>query len=65
MWMYNLMSECGIAHLIRHPIKLSGDHQAANELTAKDFISAGNQYIYQPYQWIKELIRGNYIKVLG
>jgi hypothetical protein len=61
MWMHNLMSECGIARLIRNPIKLFGDNQAANELTAKDFISTGNQYIYQPYHGIKELVKGNYI----
>ena len=53
MWMHNLMSECGLTHLIREPIKLFGDNQAANELTAKDFTSTGNQYIYQPYHWIQ------------
>ena len=60
MWMHNLMSEGGLGHLIHLPIELFGDNQAANELTAKDIISSGNQYIYQPYHRIKALVRGHY-----
>ena len=53
MWMHNLMSEGGLGHLIHLPIELFGDNQAANELTAKDIISSGNQYIYQPYHKLR------------
>ena len=35
----------------------------ANRLTAEDFISTNNQYIYLPYHWTKELVKKKIIKV--
>ena len=35
----------------------------ANRLTAEDFTSTNNQYIYLPYHWTKELVKGGHIKV--
>ena len=40
-----------------------GDNDAANNLCAEDFISTGNKYIYTPYHWIKELVKGKFIEV--
>ena len=61
MWLRQLLPEMGCEHLIREPTKLYGDNMAANQLTAKDFISSGNQYIYQPYHWIKEFVKNEHV----
>ena len=42
--------------MIREPIRICGDNQAANKLTKAHFISTGNQFKYLPYFWIQELL---------
>ena len=49
--------------MIREPTLIYGDNQSANKLTKEDFITTNNQYIYLPYHWIKELVRGGHIEV--
>ena len=63
MWVRNLAHETGLHYMIREPTLIYGDNMAANKLTKEDFISTNNQYIYLPYHWIKELVRGGEIEV--
>ena len=63
MWIRSLMKEIGLSNRVLKPTVLYGDNKAANRLTAVDFISTGNQHIYLPYHWIKELVKGMHIEV--
>ena len=63
MWVRNLLTEMGLTCFITKPTLVYGDNTAANKLTKDDFISTGNKYIYQPYHWVKELVKGGYIVV--
>ena len=63
MWIRNLARESGLSYMTREPTVIYGDNQAANKLTKEDFISSGNQYIYLPYHWVKELTRASEIVV--
>ena len=63
MWIRNLARESGLSYMTREPTIIYGDNQAANKLTKEDFISSGNQYIYLPYHWVKELTRAREIAV--
>ena len=64
VWIKQLLTEIGCEHYVDKPIDLYGDNKAALQLTMKDFITTGNQYIYQPYHWIKELCKEGYINPL-
>ena len=64
MWMRQLLDEIGMHHMNAKHMTIYGDNMAANKLTKEDFISTGNQYIYVPYHWIKELVKSNHITVL-
>ena len=63
MWIRQILPEIGCGHYVKDPTTIFGDNTAANSLTAKDFISSGNQHIYVPYHYIKELVRNKNIKV--
>ena len=63
MWIRQLLSEIGCACFITKPTVIFGDNDAANNLTDEDFISTGNKYIYTPYHWVKELVKGKFVKV--
>jgi len=63
MWLRQLLPEIGCSHYVKEPTILYGDNTAANGLTSKDFISTGNQHIYVPYHYIKELVKNKNIRV--
>ena len=61
MWARNILQEIGCSHLLTEPTQVYGDNLMANRLTAEDFVSTNNQYIYLPYHWTKELVKGGHI----
>ena len=63
VWLYNISKEIGCAYMTHKPIKVYGDNLAANRLAKEHFISTGNQYIYLPYFWTKELVEKGIIEV--
>ena len=44
MWIRQLLAEIGCDHMVKAPTVIYGDNTAANTLTAKDFITTGNQH---------------------
>ena len=40
-----------------------GDNLAANKLAKENCVTSGNQYIYLPYHYTQELVRGGNIRV--
>ena len=63
MWIRQLLAEIGCDHMVKAPTVIYGDNTAANTLTAKDFITTGNQHIYLPYHYIKELVNDKQVQV--
>ena len=63
MWMRHIFPEIGCAHYVQQPTVIYGDNTAANQLTEKDFINTGNQHIYVPYFFIKELVNSDQVTV--
>jgi len=47
-------------NIIESPTLIYGDNFAALNLTVEDFVSTGNQYIYLPYHYNKEVERLGY-----
>ena len=63
MWLHSISKEIGCAYMSHKPIQVYGDNLAANRLAKEHFISTGNQYIYLPYFWTKELVQRGIIEV--
>ena len=55
IWLRQLLAEVHMDDLIMEPTIIFGDNDTANKLVKEDFISTGNQYIYLPYHFIKEI----------
>ena len=62
-WYRQLMSEIGCKHYVSAPTLVYGDNSVANTLVKEDYVSTGNQHIYVPYHWVKELQNYNIIDV--
>ena len=65
VWLRQFLGELQFEELIDSPTVVYGDNEAANKLTKEDFITTGNQYIYLPYHWVKELTDIGHVTVLS
>ena len=55
VWFRQLVAEMGLQELIKKPTIMLADNQAANLLSQEDIISHGNQYMYLPFHYNKEV----------
>ena len=55
VWMRQLFQEMDLDHLIEHSTLMFGDNKPANILSKEDVVTSGNQYIYLPYHYNKEV----------
>ena len=55
VWMRQLLEEMGLSELTAAPYTLLADNKPANILSREDIVSSGNQYIYLPYHFNKEV----------
>lgn len=63
VWIRQLLTEMGLAALVQRPTILLGDNKAANILSREDIVSTGNQYMYLPYHYNKEVQEEGFTKV--
>jgi hypothetical protein len=56
VWIRQLLGEIGMDDLIKEPTTVYGDNIQANRLCKEHFVSSGNQHIYMPYHWNREVI---------
>ena len=61
VWMRQLLHELDEPDLITKPTLCFGDNNASIQLCLEDFVSTGNQYIYLPYHYCKEVANNGYI----
>ena len=62
VWLRQLLGELELHDMIERPTVIFGDNNAALNLTVEDFISTGNQYVYLPYHYNKEVVELGYVK---
>jgi hypothetical protein len=55
VWLRNLLTEIGLEELIQGPTVMLEDNKAAITWATEDLVSMGNQYIYLPYHYNKEV----------
>ena len=55
VWMRQLFQEMDLIHLIEHSTLMFGDNKPANILATEDVVTSGNQYVYLPYHYNKEV----------
>ena len=55
VWFRQLMSELELTALLEVPTIMLADNKPANILSQEDIVSMGNQYIYLPYHYNKEV----------
>ena len=55
IWLRQLLEELGLFDLIDQPTVILEDNKAAILLSQEDMISTGNQYMYLPYHFNKEV----------
>ena len=55
VWMRQLFQEMGLDDLLIVPTVMLADNKAANQLSREDIVTCGNQYIYLPYHYNKEV----------
>jgi hypothetical protein len=55
VWMRQLLDEMGLSFINEKPAILLADNKPANILSKEDIITSGNQYIYLPYHFNKEV----------
>jgi len=63
VWLRQLLQELGFNELVREPTVVYGDNNQANNLCYEDIVTTGNQYIYLPYHWNKEVVELGYVEV--
>ena len=56
VWLRQLLGEIGRADMIQEPTIVYGDNIQANRLCKEHFITSGNQHIFMPYHWNREVI---------
>jgi hypothetical protein len=55
IWLRQLLMEMGLTEMISKPTIMMADNLAANTLSQEDVISHGNQYMYLPFHYNKEV----------
>ena len=55
VWMRQLFQETDLIHLIENSTLMFGDNKPANMLAIEDVVTSGNQYVYLPYHYNKEV----------
>ena len=55
VWVRQLLEEMGIDSAIKRPTVMFGDNKAANILSMEDVVTHGNQYMFLPYHFNKEI----------
>jgi len=55
VWFRQLITEMGLTYLIDKPTVMFADNIAANTLSQEDVVSHGNQYMYLPFHYNKEV----------
>ena len=63
IWLRQLLEEIGDEEYVSYPTFLFGDNVQANNLCQEHFTSTGNQYIYIPYHFNREVYDLGLIKV--
>ena len=63
VWLRQLLQELGCDELVEKPTKVYGDNRQANNLCKEDIITLGNQYIYLPYHYNKEVTENGWVVV--
>ena len=63
VWIRQLLQELGFNELVDKPTRVYGDNKAANGLCSEPLISSGNQYIYLPYHFNKEVVELGFVEV--
>jgi hypothetical protein len=56
VWLRQLLAEIGRQDMITMPTVVYGDNIQANRLCKEHFVTTGNQHIYMPYHWNREVI---------
>jgi hypothetical protein len=56
VWLRQLLSEIGRDDMLQEPTVVYGDNIQANRLCKEHFVSTGNQHIFMPYHWNREVI---------
>ena len=56
-WLRDLLLELGLGDVVQEPTLTYGDNTTAIQLCEEEIISSGNQYIYTPYHYNKEVER--------
>jgi hypothetical protein len=57
VWLRQLLEEIGRHDMITEPTIVYGDNIQANRLCKEHFVSTGNQHIFMPYHWNREVVR--------
>ena len=55
VWLRQLFGEMGLDKYVKDPTVLFADNIPANTLAKEDIVTSGNQYIYLPYHYNKEV----------
>ena len=64
VWLRQLLAEIGRQDMIMAPTVVYGDNIQANRLCKEHFVTTGNQHIYMPYHWNREVIEAKMAIVL-
>jgi hypothetical protein len=64
VWVRQLLQEIGLQSMIQEPTIVLADNKPANILSKEDIVTTGNQYIYLPYHYNKEVQELGFIKVV-
>lgn len=64
LWLRQLLTEIGLQEMTQEPTLVRGDNKAANTLCYEDIVTTGNQFIYVPYHFNKEVISQKQVKTL-
>ena len=54
-WTRKLLDEIGLSFIIEKPAIYLADNKPVNILSKEDILTSGNQYIYLPYHFNKEV----------
>ena len=57
VWMRQLFNETGLSELTEKPWSVYADNVQANRICKEEFVSAGNQHIYMPYHYNREVVK--------
>jgi hypothetical protein len=63
VWFRQLLGELGLDDLLDRPTVMFADNKPANTLSQEDIVSMGNQYMYLPYHYNKEVQEEGFSKV--